>query len=285
MDDPDLADGFEAHRPRLLAAATRTLGSRADAEDAVQEAWIRLDRHDERVDDLGGWLTRVVGRLCIDTLRRRTARAESPLDPGDLDPAVTLEIEGAEDAVVRSDSVGIALAMVLETLRPEERLAFVLHDVFAVPFAQIAPILDRSTDATKMLASRARRKVREMPQPTGTRPQRRAIVVAFLAAAREGDFDTLLRLLDPDADWYNWTAHGHEVHVGADAVLALLRQASPERVDLRQVSVDGEPGVLVRGPSGRPLALIVCIVADARLVRMVSVVGAPALARWSLPGE
>jgi len=284
MDDAGLADGFAAHRPRLLAAATRTLGSRADAEDAVQEAWIRLDRQQERIEDLGGWLNRVVGRLCIDSLRRRTARLESPLDPGELDPVVTDAIEGPEDTVVRSDSVGIALAMVLETLRSDERLAFVLHDVFAVPFAQIAPILDRSTDATKMLASRARRKVREMPRATGTPPQRHAVVTAFLAAARDGDFETLLRLLDPEADWYDWTARGHEVHVGADEVLALLRRARPDRVDLRQISVDGEPGVLARGPSGRPLALMMCIVADGRLVRVVSVVGAAALARWSLPG-
>lgn len=286
MEGHDLAEEFETQRHRLLSAATRTLGSRADAEDAVQEAWIRLSRHQhDHIDNLGGWLTRVVGRICVDMLRSRTARAESALDPGELDPVVTEDVASPEDVALGSDSLGIALAMVLETLRPEERLAFVLHDIFAVPFAEIAPILDRSTDATKMLASRARRKVHQMPRPTGTRQHRREVVDAFLAATQEGDFDTLLDLLDPEVTWYRWSARGHEVHTGANEVLAALRQGDASRVDARRVSVDAEPGVLVRAPNGRPIALMLCTVAGGVLTSVVAIVGARDLARMRLPDQ
>src|SRR5690554_3059412 len=242
MGHDELAATFEEHRPRLRALAVRVLGSTTDADDAVQEAWVRLARYDgEPIDELGAWLTHVVGRICIDTLRRRTTRAESPLDGWVAEAVVTAD-DGPEDRAMTADSVALAMLVVLESLGPEERLAFVLHDVFAVPFAEIAPIVGRSTDAAKMLASRARRKVQEQPLPSGERRLRREVVDAFLMAAREGDFEGLLRVLDPDVTWHHYTAHGHTVRIGADEVLEAVRQGNPSRVELRRVSVNGEPG-------------------------------------------
>jgi RNA polymerase sigma factor (sigma-70 family) len=197
VDQKDLlAEAFEAHRTHLQAVARRLLGSTGEADDAVQEAWLRLSRSDTAViDNLGGWLTTVVSRVSLDMLRSRASRREDPdadgTDaPGDHDP------EG--DSVV-ADAVGAALLVVLDTLRPAERLAFVLHDTFGVPFEEIGPILGRSTNATKMLASRARAKVRGTDAgPDADPARRRAIVTAFLAAARDGNFEALLALLDPD---------------------------------------------------------------------------------------
>ncbi|MCW4458020.1 sigma-70 family RNA polymerase sigma factor [Microbacterium sp. MPKO10] len=284
MEEKSLSAAFEMHRPRLLSVATRALGSRADAEDAVQEAWLRLDRQEnDGIDNLGGWLTRVVGRICIDMLRSRTARAESALGTWESDPIVAEDVEDPENAAVTADSLGLALVVVLESLRPEERLAFILHDMFAVPFAEVGTIVGRSTDAAKMLASRARRKVQEVPRPTGERQQRREVVEAFLAAAREGDFDALLSVLDPDVTWHRHTAHGHSVKIGANEVLAAVRRGDPGRVEVRRVSVNGEPGVLAWGPSGKPIALMSCTVADGRLVDIVSILDPSWLARLSLP--
>jgi RNA polymerase sigma-70 factor (ECF subfamily) len=176
------------------------LGSRADAEDAVQEAWLRLARQDAAaIDNLAGWLTTVVGRVCIDVLRSRKARPERSHDDRLPELIVTEDGGGApEDDALLAESVGLALLVVLDTLRPTERLAFVLHDMFAVPFEEIGQIIGRSTDATKMLASRARRKVQDTHRPTDERQQQRAVVDAFLAAARDGDFAGLLQVLDPD---------------------------------------------------------------------------------------
>src|SRR5690554_68293 len=200
MDERELAATFEEHRPRLQAVATRVLGSRSDAEDAVQEAWLRLDRQaDDQIENIGAWLTRVVGRICIDALRRRTVRAESTLDSWEADAVVT-EDDGPEDAAIAADSLALAMVVVLESLGPEERLAFVLHDVFAVPFAEIGPIVGRSTDAAKMLASRARHKVRQHPVPAGEDSRGREVVDAFLAAAHDGDFEGLLRMRDPEIE-------------------------------------------------------------------------------------
>lgn len=284
MDDYSRSIAFEELRPRLRALATRVLGSRADAEDAVQEAWIRLDRQDsESIDNLSGWLTRVVGRICIDMLRSRTGRSETALDQWDTDPVVTEDAEGPEDAAILADSLGLAMVIVLESLRPEERLAFVLHDMFAVPFAEVGPIVGRTADAAKMLASRARRKVQEAPRPTGERRQRREVVDAFLAAAREGDFDALLHVLDPAVTWHSYTKHGHAVKIGANEVLATVRDGNPRRVEARRVSVNGEPGILAWSPSGRPIALMACTVADGRLVDIVSIVDPARLARMVLP--
>lgn len=188
---------FEAHRAHLRAVAHRMLGSSAEADDAVQETWLRLARSDiSGVRNLGGWLTTVVARVCLDMLRARVARREDPLDVHVPDPVVG---PGPEDQALLADSVGLALLVVLDTLSPHERLAFVLHDVFAVPFKEIGPILDHSPDAAKQLASRARRRLRGAPAASDTDPARqREIVDAFLTAAREGDLDGLLAVLDPD---------------------------------------------------------------------------------------
>lgn len=276
---------FEAHRPRMLALATRMLASRADAEDAVQEAWFRLNRQTEPIDNLGGWLTRVVGRICIDTIRRRTARSESALDLWEGELVVTEDADDPEDAAIVADSLGIALVVVLESLRPEERLSFVLHDLFAVPFAEVGSIVGCSTDAAKMLASRARRKVQDVPRPTGERRQRREVVDAFLAAARGGDFDALLRVLDPDVTWHVHTARGPSIQVGANEVLRAVRRGDPTRVEARRVSVNGEPGILAWGPSGRPIALMSCTIADGRIVDVVSIIDPARLARMDLPAR
>ncbi|WP_309127916.1 sigma-70 family RNA polymerase sigma factor [Microbacterium sp.] len=285
MDPHELSMTFEEHRPRLLAVATRALGSRADAEDAVQETWLRLQRHQgEGIDNLGGWLTRVIGRICIDSLRSRTARAESPFGDRETDPVVTEDVDGPEDAALAAESVGLALVVVLESLGPEERLAFVLHDVFAVPFAEIGQIVGRSADAAKMLASRARRKVQDQPLPTEERRQRREVVDAFLAAARGGDFDALLKVLHPDVAWYRHTAHGHTVRMGANELLAEVRRGDPARAEARRVNVNGRPGILAwAAASGRPIALISCTVAEERIVRIDSIVDAARLNRMDLP--
>jgi RNA polymerase sigma-70 factor (ECF subfamily) len=192
-----LAARFEDHRAHLRGVALRMLGSLGDVDDAVQEAWLRLSRSDvSDVRDLGRWLTTVVARVCRDMLRSRTARREHPLDPAEV--GTSRENDPAYEAVL-NDSVGLALLVVLDTLDPAERLAFVLHDVFAVPYAEIAPLVDRSPAATKMLASRARRRVRHADPITGADDLRqRAVVRAFLAASRDGDFEALLALLDPD---------------------------------------------------------------------------------------
>ncbi len=173
--DEALAEAFEEQRGRLVAVAYRMLGSRADAEDAVQEAWLRLARHDAAaIDNLGGWLTTVVGRVCIDVLRSRNARSEASYDERLPELVVTEDVGGApEDEALLAESVGLALLVVLDTLRPAERLAFVLHDMFAVPFEEIGQIIGRSTDAAKMLASRARRKVQDTPRPTDERQHQR----------------------------------------------------------------------------------------------------------------
>ncbi len=199
MDDTGLlTDQFEANRTQLRAVAYRMLGSLSEADDAVQEAWLRLHRADHRADiaNLGGWLTTVVARVCLDMLRSRRSRREEPMAEGLPEPVDTID---PEREAVLADSVGLALLVVLDTLAPAERLAFVLHDMFAVPFDEIAPILDRTPTATRQLASRARRRV----QSTATVPEtdfarQRTVVDAFLAASRGGDFDALLELLDPD---------------------------------------------------------------------------------------
>lgn len=286
MEERELVAAFEQHRPRLLAVATRALGARSEAEDAVQEAWIRLDRHGgDGLENLGGWLVRVIGRICIDMLRSRAARPESTLDPWATDPVVTEDVEIPENATVLADSLGLAMIVVLESLSPEERLAFVLHDMFAAPFGEIAPIIGRSTGAAKMLASRARRKVQDVPRPTGERRQRREVVDAFLAAARHGDFDALLRVLDPDVTWHRHTPHGHVVQVGANEVLAAVRRGDPDRFEARRVSVNGEPGILVWGPTGRPVALMSCTVAHGRLVDVISLIDPERLGRMALPSR
>lgn len=282
----ELAEIFEQQRPRLLAVARRVLGSPSDAEDAVQEAWLRLSRQDTAdIENLAGWLTTVVGRICIDTLRSRTSRPEVAFDADLPELVVTEDVETPEEAAVQADSVGLALLMVLGSLRPEERLAFVLHDMFAVPFAEIGQILDKSTDAVKMLASRARRKVQEVPPPTSDRRryEQRRVVDAFLAAARDGDFDALLRVLDPDITWQRYTARGLTVGSGAAEIVDAVRRGHGARVTARRVLVNGEPGILAWGPSGRPLGVMACTVENGRMVGIVSIVDPVRLAQLSLP--
>ncbi len=283
MDRAGRTEQFEQHRPRLVAVATRALGGCADAEDAVQEAWLRLDRYDgPPIENLGGWLTRVVGRICIDVLRARTAHPETDFD--DADPVVT-EDDGPEENAVAADSVGLALMVVLDSLRPEERLAFVLHDLFAVPFAEVGAIIGRSPDAAKMMASRARRRVQGGPRPAAERQEQRAVVDAFLAAARSGDFEALLTVLDPDLTWTRRTVRGDVVTIGADAVLEAVRRGDPSRIEARRVAVNGASGILVWGPTGRPLGLMACTVVGGRIVDVVSILDAARLARMELPAR
>ncbi|GJF31598.1 DNA-directed RNA polymerase sigma-70 factor [Kitasatospora sp. NE20-6] len=272
MDDDLLAEDFEAHRGHLRAVAYRMLGSLGEADDAVQETWLRLSRSDAAaVDNLGGWLTTVVGRVCLDMLRSRRSRREDPAGEHLPDPVVG-PADGAADPeqqALLADSVGLALLVVLETLAPAERLAFVLHDMFAVPFEEIAPIVGRTPTASRQLASRARRRVRGSgPAPEPDPVRRREVVDAFLAAARGGDFDALLAVLDPDvvlrAD--DGTAPGGlRVVRGAAAVASqALRFRQAARSERRHVLVNGGPG-LVTMVDGRPVSLLAFTVAGGRV--------------------
>lgn len=285
MSDHDgLGDSFEAQRTRLTAVAYRMLGSRADAEDAVQEAWLRLTRHDRHsVDDLAAWSTTVVSRICIDALRSRSRRREVSIDQGLPEVVARTDEHSPEDAAVLADNVGSALLVVLETLRPDERLAFVLHDTFAVPFAEIAPILNKSPDATKMLASRARRKVRGASETDSARHGQSDVVDAFLTAARTGDFDGLLRILDPDVTWRRVGARGESVTVGADHVVDTVRRGQRSRVVVERVLVDGEPGIMSWSPGGRPLSVMACTVDEGRMVAITSILDPHRLADMTLP--
>jgi RNA polymerase sigma factor (sigma-70 family) len=218
MDEHDwLAERFEAHRSHLRAVAYRMLGSLSEADDAVQESWLNVSRSDTSgVDNLGGWLTTVVARVCLDMLRSRKSRREEPLDPHVSEPIVSRADAAVdpEHEVVLADSVGLALLVVLETLAPAERVAFVMHDLFAVPFDEIAPIVGRSPAAARQLASRARRRVQGAATPDADLTRQRAVVDAFLAASRGGDFGVLLALLDPNVVL---RADGAVVRTGASA--------------------------------------------------------------------
>ncbi|MEO9174103.1 MAG: sigma-70 family RNA polymerase sigma factor, partial [Gaiellales bacterium] len=201
MDDKEfLAERFEQHRAHLQAVSYRMLGSQSDADDAVQEAWLRLSRSDTgEVENLGGWLTTVVARVCLNMLRARTTRREEPFDGHLPDLIVTRAEDDPAQAALFGDSVALALLIVLESLTPAERLAFVLHDMFAVPFDEIAVMLERTPQATRQLASRARRRVRSgAPTPDPDRARQRAVTDAFHAAARGGELDRLIALLHPD---------------------------------------------------------------------------------------
>jgi RNA polymerase sigma factor (sigma-70 family) len=282
-----LAGAFESERARLMAVAYRMLGSRADAEDAVQESWVRLARRDAgSIDNLAAWLTTVVGRVCIDLLRSRGVRAETAYDEHIPEFVVTdYDDDSPEENALLGESVSLALLVVLEALKPNERLAFVLHDMFAVPFDEIGQIIGKSGDATKMLASRARRKVRDTPRPTEERGGQRAVVAAFLAASRAGDFEGLLQALDPEVTWRNYTARGLTVVNSATAVATQARNGAGAHIVAREVLVNGEPGLLARTPHGRPLAVMACTVVDGRIVEIVSVSDPKRLAAMDLPGD
>ncbi|MFI7119262.1 sigma-70 family RNA polymerase sigma factor [Amycolatopsis sp. NPDC049868] len=267
MTGEALASAFEEQRGRLVAVAQRMLGSRTDAEDAVQEAWLRLARQDaDTIDNLSGWLTTVVGRVCIDVLRSRKTRPEDSYDePPEL---LVLEDSPEEDALL-AESVGVALVVVLDTLGPAERLAFVLHDLFAVSFAEIGEILGKSADAAKMLASRARRKVRG--QRPADEPRQRAVVDAFLAAAREGDFEGLLEMLDPDVTWRSRSRHGEVVRLGAAEVATRVQRGARAAGTTRPALVNGKPGIVSWSRTGKLLGVMTCTIVDGRIVEIDSV--------------
>ena len=215
MDDTDLlARSFEEHRPRLRAVANRMLGSGAEADDAVQEAWLRLSRSDaDAIENVAGWLTTVVSRVCLNILAARRARPDVPLDESEPAEALADSTDPEQEALL-AESVGLAMLVVLDTLAPAERVAFVLHDMFGVPFEEIAPIVGRNPPAARQLASRARRRVRrEDAGPEAGRVQHAKLVEAFLAAARDGEFDRLLAVLDPDVVL---TADATAVRMGAE---------------------------------------------------------------------
>jgi len=252
---------FEAHRPQLRAVAYRMLGSLSEADDAVQESWLRLSRSGaDDIVDLRSWLTTVVSRVCLDMLRARSARREDPLDVHVPDPVVTQVSDDPEEHALLADSVGLALLVVLDTLSPTERLAFVLHDIFSVPFDQIGGILDRSPAAAKQLASRARQRLRGATLATATDPSRqREIVDAFHAAAREGDLAGLLTVLAPDvvlrADAGAGPLGPSRLIRGAEEVAAQAIQFAALARFARPVLINGTPGFLV-APHGQPFALI-----------------------------
>jgi RNA polymerase sigma factor (sigma-70 family) len=268
-----LAERFESNRTHLRAVAYRMLGSTGEADDAVQEAWLRLSRSDVReIDNLSAWLTTVVSRVCLDMLRSRRSRKEEPLDPHVPEPIIDAEDDGdPEHEALLADSVGLALQVVLETLSPAERLAFVLHDMFAVPFDRIAEILDRSPAAARQLASRARRRVRGAPPPDGDLEQQRLVVDAFLAAARDGDFEGLLHVLDPDVVL---RVDGGEVRASATTEIrgaaAVVEQAKNFRGGgrfARRALVNGAPGIVVL-PQKRAIAVAGFEVAEGRIVEI-----------------
>ncbi len=270
MQQDHLAEEFEGHRRHLRAVAYRMLGSLAEAEDAVQDAWLRLSRTDaDEIDNLGGWLTTVVSRICLDQLRTRKARKEDSADDRFPDPILTdADVVDPEHEAELSDSLGLAIMVVLDELGPAERLAFVLHDVFGLAFAEIAPIVERSTDATKMLASRARRRVqdaRRTPDPDLGR--QRAAVDAFQSAARSGDFEALLQVLDPDVELRAAGVDAVAIVRGAAAVASgavSFREVAPVT---RPVLVDGVAGLAVL-VDGQITSLAAFTVVDGRIVEI-----------------
>lgn len=271
-----LACQFEDHRSHVRMVAYRMLGSLSEADDAVQEAWIRMSRADVgSIENLRGWLTTVVGRVCLDMLRAQSSRREDSLDVHIPDPIVTRAVidEGAgpEAGAIRADSVGLALMVVLGKLDPAERLAFVLHDVCDMTFDEIAPIIDRSVVATRQLASRARRRVKDAPTPDADLRAQRRVVEAFLAAVQAGDFDALIGLLHPAivlrAD--GGPAKGMSRLVrGAEEVAAQAQAFSTLGLTSRVVLVNGHIGVVSRLPNGRVLSVIGYTVTGGRVVAM-----------------
>jgi RNA polymerase sigma-70 factor (ECF subfamily) len=288
-DSQIYAEQFERHRAHLQAVAYRMLGSMAEAEDAVQEAWLRLSRSDtEAVTNLGGWLTAVVGRICIDALRARRRRNEDYVGSWIPEPVVRLDADQAdpESEVELAESVGLALLVVLEALAPAERLAFVLHDMFGVPFEEIAPIVDRSPAAARQLASRARRRVRGAPEPDGDLAAQREVVEAFLAASRAGDFEGLVAVLDPEVSF--------KLDAGKDSPLArppivgagkvareVLARGRPFAPFGSPAIVNGAVGVVVGSPD-RPFAIAGCTITGGRIVELDLIIDPEKLAAISI---
>jgi RNA polymerase sigma-70 factor, ECF subfamily len=289
-----LAERFEEHRTHLRAVGYRMLGSLSDADDAIQETWLRLNRSDlQTIDNLGGWLTTVIARVCLDMLRSRKLRGEEPFHARVPDPIVSQQhaLDPEHEALL-ADSVGLALIVVLDTLPPAERLAFVLHDMFDVPFDEIAPIVGRSAAAARQLASRGRRRVRgATPMPDVDLARQREVVEAFLAAARKNDFDALLAVLDPDvvlrADRGAMPPGASRVVRGARTVaehaLAFWRYAGFARPAL----VNGAAGIVAFAPDGRPFSVVGFTVRLGKIVE-IDVLADPARLRQldlGIPGK
>src|SRR6266487_1131880 len=264
---------FEKQRDQLRAVAYRMLGSTSEAEDAVQEAWLRLSRSETgAVENLGGWLTTVVARICLDMLRARRSRREDYVGTWLPEPVVTIE-NGPEDEAVLADSVGLAMLVVLETLSPAERLAFVLHDMFGMPFEEIASIVERSEAATRQLASRARRRVRgATPRTDPDLREQRRVIDAFLAASRAGDFEALLEVLDPDVvfriDAGGVAPRARPPVEGAEAVARqVLSRGSRLAPHARPAIVNGTAGVIVV-PGKRPIAVVGFTISGGRIAEI-----------------
>src|ERR671923_1896834 len=273
MDEHEwLAERFEEHRGHLRGVAYRMLGSPSEADDAVQEAWLRLSRSDaDEVENLGGWLTTVVARISLNMLRSRKTRREEPLAGRLPDPLID-RADGVdpEHEALLADSVGLALLVVLEQLSPPERLAFVLHDVFAVPFDEIAPIVDRSPEAARQLASRARRRVRaERTVPDADLETQREVIDAFLAAAREGDFDRLVAVLDPDVvlrQDLGPVGGARELH-GAETVASQALSYAQIGLDVRPALINGVAGA-VAFRNGEPFSIGAVTVRNGKIVEL-----------------
>jgi RNA polymerase sigma factor (sigma-70 family) len=290
MDEQQwLADRFEANRARLRGLAYRMLGSVSEAEDAVQESWLRLNRSNAGdIGDLGRWLTTVVARVCLDMLRVRKSRREESLDTHVPDPIVTPDdISDPEQEALTADSVGLALLVVLDTLAPAERLAFVLHDVFAVPFEEIAPIVERTPAAARQLASRARRRVKAAQVPDTDLARQREVVRAFLAAARGGDFEALVAVLDPEvvlrAD--RGAAVPAALVRGAQAVARQARAFSARAAAglvIRPALVNGAAGLVSLLPDGRPFSVLGFTVARGKIVEIDVITNEERLRRLDL---
>jgi RNA polymerase sigma factor (sigma-70 family) len=290
MSDRDfLAERFEEERPQLRRIAYRLLGTVDEADDAVQEAWIRLSRSDDSaVDNLGAWLTTVVSRVCLDMLRARRSRREEFVGSWMPEPIVAIDdAPTPEEEALIADGVGLALYVVLETLDPAERLAFVLHDMFALPFDEIAPIVGRSPEAARQLASRARRRVQgARPEPDVELAEQKRVVEAFLAAAREGDFDALLEMLDPEVtlrvDAGPGSPLAREPIVGAEQVLAEARRFSALAPYSRPAIVNGVAGAVIGRPDGTVFSVAALTVAHGRINAIDFVVDPAKLARLSV---
>jgi RNA polymerase sigma factor (sigma-70 family) len=287
VDERDwLAGQFEEHRTRLKAVAYRMLGSLSEADDAVQEAWLRLSRSKaSEIENLGAWLTTVVARVSLNMLRSRASRGEEPIDVRVPEPIID-RADGTdpEHEALLADSVGLALFVVLETLSPPERLAFVLHDMFAVPFDEIAPIVDRSPEATRQLASRARRRVQgERAVPDVDVDSQREVVEAFLAAAREGDFEALVAVLDPNvvvrAD-FGRGVPAQEIR-GAEKVASQAEMYSRFGLDVRPALINGAVG-FVTFRDGRPFSVGGVTVRGGKIVEMVFLADPERLSRLDL---
>jgi RNA polymerase sigma factor (sigma-70 family) len=267
-----LAERFEANRSHLRGVAFRMLGSLTEADDAVQEAWIRLSRTDTSdIDNLRAWLTTVVGRVCLNMLRSRKTRRETPLESHLPDPILSPEqgLDPEQEALL-GDSVGLAMLVVLDSLTPAERVAFVLHDVFAMPFDEIAPIVGRTPTAARQLASRARRRVQGAPVPDVDLDGQWAVVDAFLAAARDGDFERLLAVLDPDVVV---RSDGGVTRPGLVSQMRGARAVAEQAFSFRRfaetatrILVNGVPGGIAWSPDGSPFAVLALTVKGGRIV-------------------